>query len=124
MSLIICINTKNFKYIINIKIYINEKQKKWSDYKIHTNTWNHKIETNMYAVLCIVVHSCLTLCDPVDCNPPGYSVHGILQARILELVAMPSQRGSSLPRDQTQVSHIAVRFFTGWATREARNQYN
>ena len=46
----------------------------------------------------------LTLCDPMDCSPPGVSVHGILQARILEWVAMPSSRGSSQPRDQTQVS--------------------
>ena len=49
----------------------------------------------------------------------GSSVHGILQTRILDWVAMPSSRGSSQPRDQIQVSHIAGRFFTGWATREA-----
>ena len=42
---------------------------------------------------------CSTLCDPMDCNPPGSPVHWILQARILELVAMPSSRGSSRPRD-------------------------
>ena len=47
-----------------------------------------------------------SLCDPVDCNPPGTSVHGILQARILERVALPS-RGSSWPREQTQVSSIS-----------------
>ena len=44
-------------------------------------------------------HSCLTLCDPMDCSLPGSSVHEILQARILEWVAMPSSRGSSLPKD-------------------------
>ena len=48
-----------------------------------------------------------TLCDPMD-----YEVHGILQARILEWVAIPFSRGSSQPRDQTQVSHIAGGFFT------------
>ena len=48
----------------------------------------------------------------MDFSPPGSSVHGILQARILEWVAMPSSRGSSQPRDQTQVSCIASRFFT------------
>ena len=48
-----------------------------------------------------------------------YTVHGILQARILEWVACPFSRGSSQPSDQTQVSHIASRFFTSWATREA-----
>ena len=58
------------------------------------------------------------LCDPMDCSPPGSSVHGILQARILEWVAMPSSRGSCQPRGRTQVSNIADGFFTGWATRE------
>ena len=61
-----------------------------------------------------VVQSCLTLCDPID-----YMVHGILQARILEWVAFPFSRGSSQPRDQTQVSPIVGGFFTSWATREA-----
>ena len=51
-------------------------------------------------------------CDPMDCSPPGSSVHGILQARIMEWVAMPSSRGLSRPRDQTQVSRTAERFFT------------
>ena len=50
---------------------------------------------------------CLTLCDPVDHSPPGSSVHGILQARILEWVAMPSPRGSSQPRDQTHISYVS-----------------
>ena len=54
-----------------------------------------------------VTQWCPTLCDPMD-----YTVHGILQARILEWVAFPFSRGSSQPRDQTQVSHIAGRFFT------------
>ena len=51
------------------------------------------------------------LCDPMDCNPPGSSVHGTLQARILEWVAMPSFRGSSQSKDQTRVSLIASGFF-------------
>ena len=55
---------------------------------------------------------CLTLCDPMDCTPPGSCVHGILQARRLEWVAMPSSRGSSRPRDRTHVSCIAGGFFT------------
>ena len=50
-----------------------------------------------------------------------YAVHGILQARLLEWVAVPLSRESSQPRDQTQVSHIAGRFFASWATREAWN---
>ena len=60
----------------------------------------------------LVAQSCLTLCDPMDCSWPGPSVHGILQARILEWAAMPSSRGSSHLRDRTQVSHIAGGFFT------------
>ena len=50
---------------------------------------------------------CLTLCNPMDCSPPGSSVHGILLARILEWVAMPSSRGSSQPRDQTHISYVS-----------------
>ena len=61
-----------------------------------------------------VTQSCLTLCDPM-----GYTVHGILQARILEWVAFPFSRASSQPRDWAQVSCTAGRFFTSWATREA-----
>ena len=62
---------------------------------------------------------CPTLCDPTDCSPPGSSVHGILQARILEWIAVPFSRRSSQLRDRTQVSLTACRFFTIWATREA-----
>ena len=64
----------------------------------------------------LVVRSCLTLCDPMDCSPPGSSVHGILQARIPEWVAMPSSRGSSGPRDRTCVSCVSCssRPFIRW----------
>ena len=54
----------------------------------------------------------LTLRNCMDCSLPGSSVHDILQARILEWVAMLSSRGSSQPRDRTCVSYLAVRFFT------------
>ena len=64
------------------------------------------------AVLCLVTQSCPALCDPTDCSLPGSSVHGILQSRVLECVAVPSSRGCSLPRDRTQVSHIVGRFTT------------
>ena len=67
-----------------------------------------------------VAQSCLTLCNPMDCSPPGSSVYGILQARILEWVAMPSSRASSQPRDQPPVSCIAGRFLTVLATWEAQ----
>ena len=59
------------------------------------------------------------LCNPMDCRPPGSSVHGVLQARILEWVAIPFSRGSSWPRNRTQLSCIAGRCFTVWVTREA-----
>ena len=75
------------------------------------------------AVLCLVIQSCPTLCDPMDCSLPGSSVHGILQARIIEWATMPSSRGSSQPRDRNQVFHIAGRFFTSWVTREAQTVY-
>ena len=55
----------------------------------------------------LVAWSCLTLWDHMDCSPPGFSVHGILQARVLEWVAMPSSRESSWPRDQTHVLYIS-----------------
>ena len=58
---------------------------------------------------------------PIRSDPMDYTVHGILQARVLEWVAFPFSRGSSQPRDQTQVSHIAGGFFTSWATRKAHN---
>ena len=61
----------------------------------------------------------LTLCNLMDCTLPGSSVHGILQARILEWVAISFSRGFSQPRYWTWVSCIAGRFFTIWATREA-----
>ena len=62
---------------------------------------------------CVLVSQlCLALCDPTDCSPPGFSVHVILQARILEWTAFPFSRGSSQPRDHSLVSCIAGRFFT------------
>ena len=62
---------------------------------------------SVLCVLCLVAQSCLTLCSLMDCSPPVSSVHGILQTRILDWVAMPSSRGCSWPRDQTHVSCIA-----------------
>ena len=74
-----------------------------------------------YGTCCYVLvpRSCPTLCDAMDCSPPGSSVHGIFQARILEWVAIPFSRASSQPRNGTWVSCTAGWFFTIWATREA-----
>ena len=66
----------------------------------------------------LVTQSCLTLCHSVDCSPPDSSVHGILQARILEWVVILFSIVSSWARDQTWVSCTVDRFFTIWATRE------
>ena len=66
-----------------------------------------------------VTQSCLTLCNPID-----YTVHGILQARLMEWVAFPTCRGSSQPRDQTQVSHIAGRFFTSWVIGQVQEYWS
>ena len=86
--------------------------------------WNERIKWVERYFKCtgggdLVAESCPTLWDPVDGSPPGSTVHGILQARILEWVTISSSRGSSQPRDQTQVSCIAGRLFTIWASREA-----
>ena len=70
-------------------------------------------------VLC--AQSCPTLCNPLDCSPPGSSVHGISQARILEWVAISYPKGSSRPRDQTSIaciSRIGRQILNHWTTRE------
>ena len=74
--------------------------------KITKESWynNKCIHTNS-------LQSCSTLCDPLDCKLPGSSVHGILQARILEWIAMPSSRGSSQPRNLMSPA-LAAEFFT------------
>ena len=86
---------------------------KWILY--HCATWeaSHVGESES-----VVSQSCPTLCEPMDCSPPGSSVHGILQARLLEWAAIPFSQGTSWPRDRTQVSRIAGSFCTIWATRE------
>ena len=88
---------------------------------------NGELTLKSWDKLCLVTCSvlvarlCLTLCDPMDCSPPGSSVHGILQARILAWVAIPFSRGSYQTRDWICVSCIAGRFSTVWATRTVHN---
>ena len=82
-------------------------------HQLYSNKNKKKTQGNQWKPLSL----CLTLCDRMD-----YTVYGVLQARILEWVAFPFSRGSSQPGDQTQVSHIAGRFFTSWATREAHGR--
>ena len=84
-----------------------------------------KINPLLYLICaCLVCPLCVAVCDPVDCSPPGSSDHGILQARRLDWVAMPSSRGSSQPRDRSQISSIADGFFTIWAPREAQEYWS
>ena len=85
------------------------------------NRNEHNTVKQLWEMKVLIAQSCLTLCDPVDYSLPSSSVHGILQAWILEWVAIPFSRGSFQPRDQTRVSCIAGWFSTIWATREALN---
>ena len=87
----------------------------WAQSKWGRNIWGPEmaifINPWKWQAKVLVFQLCLTLCDPMDCIPPGSSVYGILQWRILEWVAIPFSRGSSWPRNQTQVSCITGRFF-------------
>ena len=100
---------KNGKLFDEYRVFVQ-------DVKSFGDWLNNKSDVlNITEVKVKVAQVCLTLC-----NPMNYTVHAILQARILEWVAFPFSRGSSQPRDRTQVSHIAGGFFTSWATREAQ----
>ena len=89
----------------------------WKGYIWYDSNNIYYILEKAYAVLCLVAPLCLTLCDPMVALQAPLSM-GILQARILEWVAMPSSRESSQPRGQTQFSHIAEGSFTTWAPRK------
>ena len=71
-----------------------------------------------YSVPCLVNQSCVTLCHPMDCSPPSFSIHGDSPGKNTGMVSMPSSKGTSQPRDRTQVSCFAGGFFAFWATRE------
>ena len=85
-----------------------------------TRWWDVGLSRKCVILSSEVTQSCPTLCDLMDCILPGSSIHGIFQARVLEWVAIFFSRESSWPRDQTQVSHIAGRCFTVFATKEAQ----
>ena len=70
--------------------------------------------------ICAPAQPCPTLCDPMDCSPPGSSVHGIFQSRILEWVAISFSKGSSPPRDGIHISCIGRWILYHWATREVK----
>ena len=111
-------------------IFFNS-QKSQSPLTLHlgnkfTSPWHKNITSpwhlELLQIMCTLSHSVMSnSCNPIGCNLPSSSVHGILQARILEWVAISFSRGSSQPRDWAQVSYIAVRLFTDWTMREAQN---
>ena len=72
-----------------------------------------------YLSICVVAKLCLPLCDPLNCSLPGSPVHAIIQARILEWVAISSSRGSSWSKDWTYISCIGMQVLHQWATSEA-----
>ena len=107
------------------KIYLMWRQYKGRDqhstiffpHTIHLLFYNLRFQRRKWKLL--VAQLCPTFCNPMDCRPPGSSVHGILQARMLEWVAIRFSRGCSWLRDRIWVSGMAGRFFTVWAIREA-----
>ena len=94
-------------------------QRNWAVIQWRKTTWCHGVGIDVCTVKVKVAQSCPTPCDPVD-----YTVHGILQAIILEWVAIPLSKGSSQPRDRTQVSHIVGEFLISWATMEAQEYWS
>ena len=88
---------------------------------------NHYVVQNETSIMfyvncggcCLVSRLCLTLCNPLGYSPPGSSVHGISQARILEWVAISFSRGCSQPRNWTPISCISRLILFHWTTREA-----
>ena len=79
-----------------------------------------RVFTCVISIACgLVAKLCPTLCDPIDCRPPGFSVHGIFQIRSPEWVAISCSRGSSWTRDQTRIFCIGRQIPHCWATREA-----
>ena len=117
-----------FGYLLLFSREIVFKIDSWHSARDHVHekklsvTNNPKVEIDICLIMCmrvLVTQSCLILCNPMNYYPPGSLVHGNVQARILEWVAIPFFRGSPQPRDQTWISCIAGRFFTIWATRGA-----
>ena len=92
-------------------------QKAWLNEPMSSFLSKGKSSRQLLTVGGSIVKSCLTLCDPMDCSPPGSSVHGNFHARTLEWVAISSSRGSSRPKDWTHISCIGRRILYHWTTR-------
>ena len=98
---------------------INYAVKRNLDYQPENRDYSYTSSQEMEWMNVLVTQSCLALCEPMDSSPPGSSVRGILQERILEWDAISFSRESSWPRDLIQASCIAGGLFTVWTTREA-----
>ena len=91
----------------------------WGDHR----WWPQSLASRISQLPVIITQSCPTLCDPMHCSPPGSSVYGIVQSRILDWIAIPFSRGSSWPRDRTCISWASCMvggFFTFWVTGEVQ----
>ena len=100
-------------------LYANHHAATWKNgpkVKLYLQNYNIQLRIVNEVKWSEVAQSCPTLCDPMDCSLPGSSVHGIFQAIVLEWIAISFSRGSSRPRDRTQVSCIIGTHFTVWST--------
>ena len=104
--------------IYSLDVFLSQFEPEFQNLNIALLNYSPRWIRNTYESISSVTQSCRTLCDPMDCSPSGSSVHGIFQARILEWVAISFFRGSFQPRNLTQVSCIAGRLLTIWATME------
>ena len=119
------LKTETLHFYIHWNYYVKNEEILWQQKK-QTTTTKKSVYNQQTCPIRIAESSLLatqflatqTLCDPMDCSLLGFSAQGIFQARTLEWVAISFPRESSQPRDQTQVSHIAGRLLTIWATRE------
>ena len=113
---------------VDLETFIQNEMSERENQILHINTYIWHLENSTDKPICkaeietqkvLVTQLCLTVCDPVDCSPPRSSVHGILQARILQWLAIPSPGDLPDPGIKPgSPSCIAGRFFTVWATRE------
>ena len=101
------------------KSFIEKRKRRNFSVQLLPDSHFHCSPCERWKVESEISQSCPTFCNPMDCSLPGFSIHGIFQARVLEWVAISFSKGSSPPRVWTRVSHIAGRHLTLWATREA-----
>ena len=108
-------------YCIGHFVKANPQEKKWDQWLPGAGDKRRFGGVRVCVICVLVTQSCPTLCDPMDYSQAGSCVHGILQARILEWVAISFSRRSSQPRDQTWLSHNTSRFFTIWTGKESQD---